>query len=121
MKRLVAKNMYSKPTMELNGFMTDGGIYYQYSVRLLNNKPMYSIFALDTYDTSSLYDGESFEESFEFFCELAMALKGIRYAEDFAREKQLIQDKIFTLKEKSQDMTLKMRPLSLGDSEFING
>ena len=120
MKRL-AKNMYSKPTMELNGFMTEGGIYYQYSVRLLNNKPMYSIVAIDTYDTSSLYDGNSFEESFEFFCELAIVLKGVNYAEDFAREKQLVLNKIDLLKEKSQDMTLKMKPLSLGDSEFING
>ena len=120
MKRL-AKNMYSKPIMELNGFMTEGGIYYQYSVRLLNNNPMYSIVAIDTYDTSSLYDGTSFEESFEFFCELAIALKGVNYAEDFAREKQLVLSKIDLLKEKSQDMILKMKPLSLGDSEFING
>lgn len=126
MKRLVPQQkikrtakVYTKPTMELNGFFTKGGLYYGYSVRLLNHKPIYSILCYDMFETSSLYDGEDFEESFEFFCELAIALKGIHYAEDFANEKKLIQEKINSLVETSQDMSLKGKPLFLGDSDFI--
>jgi hypothetical protein len=126
LKRLVPQQkikrtakVYTKPTMELNGFITKGGLYYGLSVRLLNHKLMYSILCYDMFETSSLYDGEDFEEAFEFFCELAMALQGIHYAENIANEKRMVQEKINKLVETSQDMSLKVKPLFLGDSDFI--
>lgn len=112
--------MYSKPMLELSGFLTPSGLYYTFSVRLLNKKPMYSINCRDVFDSWSVYDGEDFEFSFEFYCELAMAIKGLSFAEDFARQKQRIETKISDLVEQEQDLTIKMKPLFLGDSEYAN-
>ena len=122
MKRLkrIAKQMYSKPTLELSGFLTPSGLYYTFSVRLLNKKPMYSINCRDVFDSWSVYDGEDFEFSFEFYCELAIAIKGLSFAEDFARQKQRIETKISDLVEQEQDLTIKMKPLFLCDSEYAN-
>jgi len=88
MKRLkrIAKQMYSKPTLELSGFLTPSGLYYTFSVRLLNKKPMYSINCRDVFDSW----------------------------------KQRIESKINDLVEQEQDLTIKMKPLFLGDSEYAN-
>ena len=120
MKRLkrIAKQMYSKLTLELSGFLTPSGLYYTFSVRLLNKKPMYSISCRDVFESWSVYDGENFEFAFEFYCELAIAIKGLSFAEDFARQKQRVETKIYELIEQEQDLTVKMKPLFLGDSEF---
>ena len=128
MKRLVkmkrvktAKtNTLTKPTLSIRGFLTDSGLYYDYTVRLLNQTPYYSITCHGNYDTSSLYDGNDFEKSFEFFCELSIALKGVNYAETFAKTKKEVQLKVDKLKsmDTTQDMSLKKKPLFLGDSDF---
>ena len=47
------------------------------------------------------------------------ALKSL--IETYEEKEEKKNEEIDLLKEKSQDMTLKMKPLSLGDSEFING
>ena len=120
-KNTVAVSNHGKPTLFLNGFMAKGNLYYEYCARLLNNKPMYSVICRDAFDSYGLIDTEDFEKSFEFFCELAIALKGVSYAENFAKTKQLIQTKINTLREQTQDMTIKKKPLFLGDSDFPVG
>ncbi len=119
MKRL-RKKFASKPIKILESFITAGGLFYAYQVRLLNNKPFYSITCDSAFDSSSLYDGDDFEKSFELFCELAIALKGISYAENFAKTKLLIKKDLDDLVEKQQDMILKVKPLFLGDSDFPN-
>ena len=122
MKRLakitkMAKLFPSKHMIELHGFITKSGLYYCFNVRLLNNKPIFSIYCQDMFDNSSLYDGYDFEEAFEFFCELLIALKGVSFAENFARTRKYVEQQIQTLVDTTQDMTLKVKPLSLGDSE----
>ena len=119
-RKILAVSMPSKPTLSLHGFMTKAGLYYEYTVRLLGNRLMYSIVCHDRFETSSLYDGDDFEKSFELYCELMLALHGVNFAENFARTKQQVLDKIDSLKDKGQDMTLKMKPLFLGDSDFAN-
>lgn len=122
-KRLIKdkKNIIaSKPTMVLNSFITKGGTYYSYEVRLLSGKPMYSIFSLVQYDQASLYDGTDFERSFEFFCELSIALKGINYAENFATTKNNLLKNVDKLVEESQNMRINKSPLFLGDSDFAS-
>ena len=118
MKRLVKRA--SKPVQILESFVTAGGLFYAYQVRLLNNKPFFSITCDSFFDSSSLYDGDDFERSFELFCELAIALKGLSYAENFAKTKKTIEKNIEQLREKQQNMTLKVKPLFLGDSDFPN-
>ena len=119
MRRLRKKTRTaSKPVKILESFVTASGMFYAYQVRLLNNKPFYSITCDSNFDSSSLYDGDDFERSFELFCELAIALKGISYAEDFIKTKKIIQHELGDLYEKQQDMTLKVKPLFLGDSDF---
>lgn len=92
-------------------------MYYSYEARLLANRVMFSINARSEYDGASLYDGEDFERSFELFCELAIALKGINYAETFARTRSTIIKNINNLVDPGQDMKLKSKPLFLGDSD----
>lgn len=118
MRRL--KKMASKPIKILESFVTAGGLFYSYQVRLINNIPYYSITCDSAFDSSSLYDGDDFERSFELFCELALALKGLSYAENFAKTKNIIEKEMDSLRECQQDMTLKLKPLFLGDSDYPN-
>jgi len=118
MKRL-RKKVASKPVKVIESFVSPGGIYYAYQVRLLNNRPFYSITSDSTFDSASIYDGNDFERSFELFCELAIALKGLSYAENFAKTKKTLKKEMEELVEKPQDMTLKMKPLFMGDSEHV--
>lgn len=115
----IARSESSKPSIALNGFLDKGGLYYEYDVRLLGKRPIFSVVCYDTYDVYGLYDGEDFEKSFEFFCELSMALNGVNYAENFAKTKNDMQKRVQQLIDNEQtDMSLKKKPLFLGDSDF---
>lgn len=119
-RKKIAVSMDSKPTLSLNGFMTKSGLYYEYTVRFLGKVLMYSIVCHDRFENYSLYDGYDFEKSFELYCELMLALQGVDFAENFARTKQKVMDRVNDLKDKGQDMSLKSKPLFLGDSDFAN-
>jgi len=126
MKRLakmkkISRVVPSKNMIELHGFITKAGLYYCLNVRLLNNKPIFSIYCQDMFDITSLYDGYDFELAFEFFCELLIALKGVSFAENFAKERAYVEQQIEQLVYTTQDMSLKKKPLFLGDSEYPVG
>lgn len=108
----------NRPTLILNSFITRSGMYYSYEAYRLGRVVMFTIYSRTEYDSFSLYSGEDFERSFELFCELAIALKGINYAEDFARTKAEIVKNVNNLIEPGQDMSLKKKPLFLGDSDL---
>ena len=114
------KRLGSKPVKILNSFISKDGAYYEYSVRLLGRRLMYSITCLNGYESYSIYDGEDFEDSFEIFSELAMILRGLSFAERFMKTKNDVQNSIDELHDKEQNMMLKVKPLFLGDSDFPN-
>ena len=109
---------FGKPVMNLGNFLSPTGVYYSYDVRALGRRLMFSITFLSGYDEASLYDGEDFEDSFEAFCELGLAIMGLDYAENFARTKAKLERDLGQLADPGQDQTLKRRPLFLGDADF---
>lgn len=108
----------SKKSITLKQFISNSGLLYMYNVRLLRNVPTFSIIRESQFDSYSIYDGSDFDDSFELFCELMIVLKGLSYAESFAKTKQLAYDNANKLIEDSQDNSIKMKPLFLGDSDF---
>jgi hypothetical protein len=114
------KRLGSKPIKILKSFVGKNGAYYEYSVRILGRHLQYAITCLNGYESISIYDGDDFEDSFEIFCELAMVLRGLSYAEQFNKTKKDIQMGLDELYDKEQNMLLKVKPLFLGDSDFPN-
>lgn len=110
---------HSKPYISLKWFGTPCGTFYEYSVRLVNNKDLYyTITSQTNFESANLYDAPNFEESFEIFCELALVLKGLCFAETLASTKNFIKINAEKLLPPKMDISTKLRPMFLGDSEL---
>jgi hypothetical protein len=121
MRRLIKRTARYIPKQEFDvkRFISKDGLEYVYNVRIVGNEPRYSIIINSAYDSSSLYDGDDFEGSFKVFCELAIALKGVSFAEDLYSTKKHIEDKINKINTQPRDSFMKYKHLFLGDSDMV--
>ena len=105
--------------MPLKWFCSKSGLSYSLNARKLANRIFYSIIVESEYDSSTLYDGEDYNDAFELFCELSIAIKGITFAEELAKAKEkLLNSSMSIIEDIPQDMTVKTKPLFLGDSDL---
>lgn len=119
-KKLTAISRFGKPYISLCGFLDKGGIHYELTARILGKDLYYSVVSNSGYDSFSLYDGLNFDSAFELFCELALALKGLSYAESYTSMLNSLKKRIFKeLIVPSQDLTLKKKYLWMGDGDAL--
>lgn len=98
MKRLLSKNgRENKNTKRiitasyftiLHSFISRTGYPIEFLARIVSGKLMYSIVMYYEYESSSFYDGTSFEDAFDFYVEILSALKNITEAEKVKRYKK---------------------------------
>jgi hypothetical protein len=121
MRTIKANSYFSS----LHSIILKTGDCVDFQVRLLANRPWYSIIQEFDYGSSSYYDGPDFETAFDFYIEFVLAFKGIAFAEKVKKLKpkfelqtnQLLSEISFN---KYDDMyqSLKRDPLFLGMSDF---
>lgn len=84
MKRLIKKSkktITASYSMTLHSFIANTGYPIDLSVRILNNKLQYSITMTTQYSSCSFYDGPSFDDAFDFYIDIVIALKNLAEAE----------------------------------------
>lgn len=121
MKRLIKKASYYNI---LHSFRTNDGNIIEFSARILANKLQYSIIIIYQFNNASFYDGNSFEEAFDFYKDIAIAFKGVFLAEQIRKQKQIFLERAKKLlnevsidKYKNQHTLYFKKPLFLGISE----
>ena len=130
-KRLITKKRKMRKSASyfftLHSFISKLGDPVEFSVRILGNRLWYSVNVLYQFNTTSYYDGNSFETAFDFYVELANALYGITFAEKITKEKLTLLDKAKKLlnetaenKYRNQHTLYFKKPLFLGLSLIFN-
>ena len=110
--------------INLHSFVACNGEPVEFSVRILANRLQYSIIMLHQYCSSSFYDGNSFEDAFDFYIEIISALLSVTDAERVKKMKLILETKAKNLLMESASSSLQARnhlyfkkPLFLGISE----
>ena len=92
MKRLIKKSKRTitaaSYSMTLHSFIANTGYPIELSVRILNNKLQYSIIMITQYSACSFYDGPSFNDAFDFYIDIVIALKNLVEAEKLKRNER---------------------------------
>lgn len=109
----------------LHSISLRSGDYIDFQVKVMANRPWYTIVQESSYDASSYYDGPDFERAFQMYLDIVTAFKGVSAAEQVQKLKSKCEHKADQLMEernigKYEDMyqSLKRNPLFLGMNDF---
>lgn len=111
--------------MSLHSIILKSGDYIDFQVKILANKPWYTIIQDSEFSASSYYDGPDFDKAFEFYIEIVLAFKGVAIAEqvkklrsDFERKANRLIDEKNANRFDDMYQSLKRNPLFLGVNDF---
>ena len=122
---LIRKNMRRVKTasyfITLHSFIPWTGYPVEFTARLLGGRLYYTITVMNLYSSSSLYDGDNFDDCFDLYVEVISAWKGITEAENVAKMKKDFEQKAKKLLLETAEYKVKERnhlyfkkPLFLG-------